>query len=77
MYRYAYLYICMYVVTSLYTDYTNTLLEIQGFTPDKMWLLFVNSLKHFPSRKRNYMPHLIHNISPAHFVGGLKKLPDG
>jgi hypothetical protein len=67
----------MYVVTSLYTDYTNTFLEIQGFTPDKMWQFFVNSLKHFPSRKRNYMPHLIRNISPAHFVGGLKKLPDG
>jgi len=72
--RHACLYICMYVVTVLYTDYTNTVLGIQGFVPLEMWFLFDNSLKHFPSRRRNFLPLLIHNISPAHFVGGLRKL---
>jgi len=63
----SYLYACMYIVTGLYTDYTNIFLEIQGFTPLQMWFLFGNNIRHFPSRRRNYLP-------PAHFVGDLRKL---
>jgi hypothetical protein len=72
VYRHACLCICMYVVTVLYTDYTNTILEFQCFMSIKIWLSFGNSLKHFPSLRRNYLPLLIHNISPVH----IRKLPE-
>jgi len=52
----------------------NIVVEIQSFMPLQMWFLFGNSFKRFPSRRRYYLPPLIHNISPAHFVGGLRKL---
>ena len=65
-----YLHVCRY--RFIYRLYKHCLRNSR-LLPRKMWF-FVKSLKHFPSRRRNYSPLLIHYISPAQFVGGLRKL---